>query len=394
MADESSEPLLEPNRESMADGIRRPQEPSPPLPYETDEVRFPGSTRAVSLSGTLSRPARPPIGAVVLLSGSGPQDRDESIAGHRPFLVLADHLTRAGFAVLRWDDRGVNGSEGDYLDSSAGELVGDAIQAVDWLAERFPSAPLALVGHSQGAIVAARVVRRRPETVSALVLLAGGGRPGRQVLLDQHRNIARAEGVDEESIAISLEVKALVFDLLAEAGERLRATADRETILAELRSRLVDLFTRGKGDEDLGEADRRELDEVVDDLLEWEWRFLVTADPAGDLAEVQAPVLALAGDRDCQISPAEELAGIEAALRESGNEQVETELFTGLNHLFQRCSTGGPSEYSKIEQTWSEMALRRVSDWLKGALAPREGEPASSRTDAGHRPGEPSAPSV
>lgn len=308
-------------------------------------------------------------GAVALLSGSGAQDRDESIAGHRPFLVLADHLTRQGFAVLRWDDRGVGESDGDYLDSSAGELIGDAIQAVDWLSERFPEVPLALVGHSQGTIVAARAASRRSYAVAAVVLLAGGGRPGREVLVDQHRRIAAAEGVEADAIAVSLEVKQRVFDLLQEAGKRLGRETEREPVLAELRSRLVDLFTRGESLDELSDDERTELDEVVDDLLEWEWRFLLSVDPTRDLAGVRAPVLALAGERDSQISAAEDLAGIERALAAAGNESVETEVLTGLNHLFQRCGTGGTTEYRKIDQTWAPDALERISDWLLKTLA-------------------------
>lgn len=350
--------------------MQRPQEPQPPLPYSEENVRFLGSTRAVSLAGTLTSPTRgEPRGAVVLLSGSGPQDRDESIAGHRPFLVLADHLTRQGFAVLRWDDRGVGESEGDYLDSSPGELTGDAIQAADWVAAHFPELPLALVGHSQGTIVAARAASRRSEAVDAVVLLAGGGRPGREVLVDQHRRIASAEGVEEETIAVSLEVKQLVFDLLEDAAAQLSQVTQREPVLAELRSRLVDLFTRGETVEEFTAEEREQLDEVVDDLLEWEWRFLLTVDPVADLASVRAPVLALAGERDAQISATKDLDGIERALRGGGNERVETEVLAGLNHLFQRCSTGGTSEYAKIEQTWAPGALERVSSWLAATLA-------------------------
>lgn len=354
----------------------RPQEPSPPLPYDAVDVSFDSSTTGTTLAGTLTLPrGTEPMGVILLLSGSGPQDRDESIAGHRPFLVLADHLTRAGFAVLRWDDRGVGASGGDYLAASAEDLVADAGRAMNFVTRETAASKIALVGHSQGTFIATRVAARWPGRVDALVLLAGGGRPGRQVLIDQHRRICRADGLDEATIEASVVVKERLFGILQDADREIDAGGDAPQILTTTREALARTLLGLTEDAPVADEIDDELEDILADLLEWEWRFLLKDDPQTYLRRVRCPVLALAGDRDTQVSARLELPAIQQALGAGGNQDVSCHAMPGLNHLFQLSDSGSPSEYDSIAQTWAPEALAEISRWLSNKLAPATARP-------------------
>lgn len=348
-------------------------------PTRSDEFEF--RSAGLRLAGVVERPeAGEPHGSVLLLSGSGPQDRDESIAGKRPFAVLSAALAGAGWQVLRWDDRGVGASAGDYLAASASVLVDDVGSAMAALTREFGLASHALVGHSQGTLIAAAAAARFPGRVAGIALLAGMGLPGRRVLLDQHVAICRAEGWPEADIEASLAAKRAAFDLLAAAEADLVAGAPRDALLARLRDALESLFTDGVRPDALPEDQRAQLAAAVEDLLEWEWRFLVAADPADDLARVACPVFALTGSADTQVAARENLAAIEAAARRGPSPAVEAHLVDGLNHLLQDAPDGRPSDYRVLGEPFAAPVPALLGAWLRHLCDP----PVSRSPGSGH----------
>lgn len=336
---------------------KRPQEPKPPFPYAVREAVFSSAAAdKVALAGTFTLPqGTGPFPAVVLLTGSGPQDRDESLMGHKPFLVLADHLTRAGFAVLRFDDRGVGGSTGDLDLASQSDLAGDARGALDWLSQQpeVDRQRLGLVGHSEGAMIAAKaaVLDKR---VAAIVMLAGPGVSGREILVLQLIAMARARALPEPEIDAQVALqKRLLAALIAK-----KPRPELERILREL----VAAQTGGASPEQtdaLVSASLASLDTA------WFQGFL-KADPRVDLRKLKkTPVLALIGGLDLQVPAESNIPELEKALARAGNKAATIKTLPGLNHLFQPATTGSPNEYGDIEETMSPIALAEVSTWLR-----------------------------
>ncbi len=337
-------------------GDRRPQTPRPPFPYR--QLPFRVQRPGFALAGTLTLPqGAGPHPAVLLLTGSGPQDRDETIFGHRPFLVLADALTRAGIAVLRLDDRGVGSSGGAFAEATSEEFVEDALAAVDALAgvDEIDGDRIGLIGHSEGGLVAAFAAARSAR-IAALVLLAAPGVPGRSLMPQQLAAIERAAGLDEQTVAAHVRAQEALFDLVlaGAAEEEIRSAAER----------LVDLQLQATGG-----ADPARREEAVQQALRqvgspWFRRFLVL-DPAEALRRVRCPVLALGGTLDLQVPAAANLDAIAAALAAAGNEAVTTRRLEGLNHLFQHANTGLVDEYGEIEETIAPEVLTLIADWLR-----------------------------
>jgi pimeloyl-ACP methyl ester carboxylesterase len=344
---------------------RRPQEPKPPFPYRAEEVTF-ASVPGVRLAGTLTLPAGAgPFPAVVLVSGSGPQDRDEAILGHRPFAVLADHLTRNGIAVLRYDDRGVRGSTGSFADATSGDFADDALAAVRYLGTRREVAPrkIGIAGHSEGGLIAPMVAVRAPE-VAFLVLLAGTGLPGDSILKLQGRLIARAGGTPAEVIEQSARAQARMFAVIREGGDSAAVRARLRQIGAEMMAQITE--------------EQRRAAQLTPEVMEasigqmntpW-FRYFLAYDPRPTLRRVRVPVLALNGSLDLQVPAKEDLAAIAAALREGGNRDVRTIELPGLNHLFQTATTGAPTEYAMIEETMSPAVLNAISAWILERFGP------------------------
>jgi hypothetical protein len=336
---------------------RRPQDPIPPFPYSEEEVAVDsggfrlGGTLTLPSSGALAdRGGRAP--AVLLISGSGSQDRNEEIMNHRPFLVLADALARAGFAVLRLDDRGVGASGGSPVGATTLDLAMDAEAAVAFLARRkeVDASRIALCGHSEGALIAFIVAARNPGAVAAAISLAGPGVPGDELLIAQGRLIMRAEGADEAAIEYSSRRQREFFDLA------ISGLPDRE-LRAAVSAWCSEVGLDGK------EAEAT-LAAAFDPWLRW----FLACDPADYVRELRCPMLALNGELDLQVPFAENLAAIERAAKEGGNGAVEVRSFPGLNHLFQAAVTGSPSEYGSIEETFSREAMGYAIEWLAATL--------------------------
>lgn len=325
------------------------------------------------LSGTIESPTlTPPIGSIVLLSGSGPQDRDESMAGHRPFRVLSRAMATWGYSVFRWDDRGVGESTGDYLSASPELLVNDVLAVMRALRQETGFGKHILVGHSQGTLIASSAAAQRPDEVAGLVLLAGMGVAGQEGLLDQHVRICRAEGWPEDSIEASWAQKRALFDVMEAAQNKIGRGTPPDQVLAELRTALQDALLAGADVSELTEVELRDLHAAVQDLLEWEWRYLVTEDPAENLCRIQCPVLAITGDRDSQVDAKRNLAAMDRALSSSGNSRYELRTLEKHNHLFQETESAGLSEYERLGVPFSPVMLSIVRDWLSRELAPSQ----------------------
>lgn len=337
---------------------RRPQDPVQPYPYRSEEVTFDNGPD-VRLAGTLTIPSgegRFPV--AVLISGSGPQNRDEELLGHRPFLVLADHLTRNGIAVLRYDDRGTAASTGNFRDATTETLATDAEAAVAFLKGHKDIDPgrIGLIGHSEGGIIAPLVASRRD--IAFIVMLAGTGISGLELLPKQAELIARASGTPEADITRMITINTKIFSLVADATSEETLRTDLETYLTGVVSELP------ASEKPQGVSDKDFISGLVNQVANPWMRFFLTYDPIPALKKVTCPVLALNGTLDMQVPYRENLEPIRKALKKNRSAKiVELE---GMNHLFQECTTGSPSEYGQIETTLSPKMLQLVSDWLAG----------------------------
>lgn len=357
--------VLAPSEEGETEPSR-PQEPTEPYPYTAEEVSFPNPEGGHALGGTLTRPFEDaPFPAVVLISGSGPQDRDESLAGHRPFLVLADHLARNGIAALRYDDRGVGASGGDFSQATTEDFATDALAAVAYLKGRDDIDPgaIGLAGHSEGGLVAPMAAVESSD-VAFLALLAAPGVDGARILIAQGELIARAGGATEEAIAANRERQEEVFALLREEPDPAAAGSAVEAVVRRALAEASDEELQLAGVTDSASAEAVVAGQVKQVNNRW-FRFFLTHDPAAVLERVTVPVLAMTGEKDLQVPHEENLSAIAAALERGGNRSYEVHALPGLNHLFQHAETGAPSEYSSIEETWSVDAMQLLSEWIQ-----------------------------
>ncbi len=346
---------------AQAPELKRPQEPKRPYPYSEEEVVFENKSAGITLAGTLTLPKeKGAFPAVVLISGSGPQDRDETVFGHRPFLVLADYLTRRGIAVLRFDDRGAGKSTGDPSKATSADFATDALAAVEYLKTRneINAKQIGLLGHSEGGLMAPMVAAQSPNEIAFIVLMAGTAVTGEEVLLVQAELIAQAGGASKESIAKNRAVQEKIFAVLKEEKDDNRAA---ERIRATMKEALEQMSAEEKKVHGISE-EMIEI-QVQQTLSPW-FRFFLTFDPRPTLAQVRCPVLALNGEKDLQVAPSQNLPEIVKALEAGGNSDYTVVKFANLNHLFQTSQTGAPSEYAQIEETFSPVALEVIGNWI------------------------------
>jgi pimeloyl-ACP methyl ester carboxylesterase len=332
---------------------KRPQEPKPPYPYREEEVSF--EHGEIMLAGTLTLPAGDgPYPAVLLISGSGPQNRNEEVFGHRPFLVLSDHLTRAGIAVLRVDDRGVGESTGDSERATSEDFADDALAGVEFLCEWPEIDPerIGLIGHSEGGVIAP-MVASRSKNVSFVVLLAGTGVPGDEIMIRQMELVSRASGMEDEQLSRVISAQREVLDLVKEeATEGEVATKVRGLVQAQMGAELT-----------VEQLDGAAAAQARIVTSPW-FSFFLGYDPRHLLEETRIPVLALGGELDLQVDPAQNLPEIREALSKAGNPDYTVLELPGLNHLFQAAESGSPDEYYSIEETFSPVALDTISNWI------------------------------
>jgi pimeloyl-ACP methyl ester carboxylesterase len=344
-----------------ASEVRRPQTPKPPFPYREVAAAYENTAGGVKLAGTLTVPSgQGPFPAVIMISGSGAQDRDETLFGHKPFLLIADALTRRGVAVLRVDDRGVGGSTGGTSKSTSEDFAGDVLAGISYLKSRSEIDParIGLIGHSEGGIIAPMVAARSND-VAFIVLLAGTGLPGDEILQKQVGLISKAMGRADELTAKSLGVQRKLVEVVKTVKDEKEAAAKMRAITKEF------IASLSEGEQKkLGNVER--LADAQIGMLGSGWfRFFLTFDPRPTLTKVRCPVLALNGEKDLQVPPKENLAEIAKALKSGGNERVTVKELPGLNHLFQTCKTGAPAEYALIEETMAPSALTIIGDWVE-----------------------------
>ncbi len=355
----SSLPLVLKRIEKVEEA-RRPQEPKKPYPYREEEVEFENSAGGFKLAGTLTEPETGgPFPAVVLITGSGPENRDEEVFGHKPFLVLADYVTRQGIAVLRYDDRGVGKSGGSSQTATTVDLATDAQAAFEYLKTRKEIDPkrIGLLGHSEGGVIAPIVANEAPD-VAFVVLMAGTGLPGDSVLMLQSQLVAKAEGAADTTLAKSAVVQRALLNLAMSEPDTAVAAAKLRPLLKQAMTQLSPNDSQA-----LSSSDQAVEQQVKQVLTPW-FRYFLTYDPRPALRQLKVPVLAVVGSKDVQVAPEENLAAIEAALKEGSNKDYTVRELPGLNHLLQTANTGGVSEYTKIDETISPSALKVMGDWI------------------------------
>jgi len=339
--------------------VVRPQEPKPPYPYHSEDVRFENKEAGITLAGTLTLPKEGSnFTSVILITGSGAQNRDEEIMGHKPFLVIADYLTRNGIAVLRYDDRGFAESTGNFQTATTADFATDVESAIAYLKTRKEINPnkIGLMGHSEGGIIAPMVAARSND-IGFIVMLAGSSIRGDVLLLLQEELIYRASGLPEDKLAETLKINAKVFDRIVNTNEPVS------------RQEITDFMMTLKTDIATVMPEEMAADDYIQQFagsLSSPWmQYFLRYDPAPALEKVKCPVLAVNGGKDLQVPSKENLTAIRNALGKGGNKKVTVKEYFNLNHLFQECTTGSPAEYAGIEQTFSPEVLSDIAEWIK-----------------------------
>lgn len=340
---------------------KRPQVPEKPYPYNEEEVSFADKEAGVELAGTLTTPKEGgPFPAVVLVTGSGPQDRNESLLGHEPFLILADYLTRKGIAVLRYDDRGVGKSTGKFSTATTKDFVNDALAAVIFLESRndIRKDETGIIGHSEGGLIAP-LAAVESNDVNFIVLMAGPGVSGKNILLEQSKLIEKAMGMSEDKIERGTELAKKFYEIVENEKDSAAATEKIKTLYQEYYATLDSTDKAEFGNDPQSVFDRQ-----AQTLLSPWFKFFLTYDPKETLEKVKVPVLAINGENDLQVPPKQNLPAIEKALKEGRNKDYKVVEIPKLNHLFQTSETGSPTDYSKIEETISPKALEIIGNWI------------------------------
>ncbi len=341
----------------------RPQEPKPPYPYREEEVTFRNTAEGFDLAGTLTLPeGTGPFPAVVLITGSGQQDRDETIFHHKPFKVIADHLTRNGIAVLRYDDRGIGGSKGNVTGATSLSFAGDAEAAVAFLLGRPDIDPekIGLAGHSEGGVIAP-IVASRNGSIAFVISLAGPGVTGHDAIIQQNIDFFRVAGMSEEDLDKQLHMLRNIFRFVV-AGD------DQRTVAKEA----MEWYNKELDAKGLTAEERRgQMSGFAQALVQtnnpW-WKYFLATDPAQFWSNVGCPVLALNGEKDIQVNHEQNLPAIKAAVKKGGNRKVKAVSLPDLNHLFQHAATGAISEYATIEETFSPEVLDMMTVWIRKTM--------------------------
>jgi len=327
--------------------LKRPQNPVKPYPYRDEDVSYENKVQNVTLAATLTIPqGKGPFPGVLLITGSGPQDRDESLMQHKPFLILSDYLTRHGIVVLRADDRGTAKSTGVFATATTADFATDVEAGIAYLKTRAEVDPhkIGLIGHSEGGVIAPMVAARNKD-VAFIVMMAGTGVPGDEILVAQGEAIAVASGKAPDEAAKDAVKKREMLKLV-------ETEKDEAVLEKELKEKMA------------GDVPEAQAGFAVKQLTSPWFRYFLAYDPATALRKVTCPVLAINGSLDKQVLPSQNLPPIRKALEEAGNKHFEIDELPGLNHLFQTAKTGSPAEYAQIEETMSPVALEKMSGWI------------------------------
>ena len=342
---------------NKAPELNRPQEPKPPFPYKEEEIVIKNKKAGLELAGTLTYPdTEGEFPAIILVSGSGPQDRNEEIMGHKPFLVIADHLTNCGYAVFRYDDRGVGKSTGSFLNATTVDFAGDVEAIFEFLKKHKRINPklIGIIGHSEGGLIAPMIAANNPD-VAFIVLLAGPGLTGEVILTQQTKLILEAMEVEEKSIKKTLDQNQAIYNILKKYKNN-----------KKVEKKINKLLLKTEKD------NPQKIEGMIKTVTSPWFRYFLFYDPKPTLKKVQCPVLALNGEKDLQVPSKENLEAIRQALMAGENKNFTIKELKGLNHLFQTAETGAPNEYSKIEETFCPAVLKIIETWIMFRLEDRK----------------------
>ncbi len=342
--------------------LLRPQEPNPPFPYEVEEITFSNKKENIKLAATLTLPrkkVKSPV--VILIAGSGPNDRDETIFAHKPFWILADYLTRQGIAVLRYDKRGVGESDGEYFTATTKDFAEDVEAAISYLKTRkeIDSTNIGLIGHSEGGIIAP-MVANQSDNVKFIVLMAGLGVDGTELVLTQHQHefdkLTLSEDEKENLNDIIINLYSNVLNWTEYAG----TDEERKQLKHDL-----GVLWQNLTPETQGGSKESFIKQTTSKIISPWFRYFLKINPSKYIQVLSMPILAINGENDTQVEYQSNLSGIEQALKKANNKQYTIKSYPHLNHLFQESTTGKIDEYGKIEQTISPAVLSDIANWIK-----------------------------
>lgn len=337
---------------------KRPQEPQPPFNYNVVNVKFENKKAKITLAGTMTYPSKgDKFPAVILVSGSGAQNRDEELMGHKPFLLLADYLTKRGIAVLRYDDRGFGESTGDFKSATTADFMEDALSAVEYLRTQpnIDKSKIGIIGHSEGGSVAF-MAAAQDHSLDFIVSMAGMAVKGRDLLLKQNEEIFALGGASEEYVKLYSGVLSKVYRIVEENSDL--EIAANQSVIADT------LFS--KEEMKLPESMRKNTLLLFSQFANPWWRYFLNVNPSDAIRKMGSTrILALNGAKDCQVDAELNFE----AIKQNSKTQTTYRKYNNLNHLFQNCATGDIGEYAQIEETISEQVLKDIADWiLNGSL--------------------------
>jgi dienelactone hydrolase len=331
----------------------RPQEPKPPYQYISEEITFENKSAGITLAGTLTMPKEGKnFPAVILVTGSGGQNRDEELMGHKPFLVIADYLTRNGIAVLRYDDRGVAKSGGNYATATLDDFVTDAASAVNYLKTRkeINSKKIGIIGHSCGGTIAFMLAGEKNSNLAFIVSMAGMSIPGDSLMRMQRYLISKKMGVSD----IQIEQNEKVIDIINGIINKYS-----EDFISQNIDKLIDEYLPDSLK--IYETAKTSFHQAIKQMMSPEVKSIMNINPSEALKNIKCPVLALNGEKDLQVPADINLDKVKALVKSP----VTAKKYPGLNHLFQHCDTGLPNEYGSIEETISQEVLNDIVNWIK-----------------------------
>jgi pimeloyl-ACP methyl ester carboxylesterase len=350
----------------------RPQMPKAPFPYKEEKLIYFNTDKSIKFGATLTLPlSNKSVPVAILITGSGQEDRDESLFGHKLFWVIADHLSRNGIAVLRVDDRGIGETTGDVYSATSADFAKDVLAGIDYLKTRkeLNHEKIGLIGHSEGGMIAPLVANQSSD-VAFIVSLAGLGIKGSELLKKQLEDSYINQGFDKESISNLNQLT----DILIQLNE------DHSNI-DEIKKAFPAAFEKWRSaqSDDLllksqlkGEGSDKNIAALASRMFMPWMRYFIKYDPSTTLTKLKMPVLAMNGEKDVQVSAPENLAGFQKYLTQAGNKDFKIVSFPGLNHMFQTADTGSPAEYVTIEETIAPEALKVMTDWIKERVSNRQ----------------------
>jgi len=338
----------------------RPQEPKGPFTYHVEDVVYSNAKAGgIALAGTFTKPKdvkNPPV--AIMISGSGPQDRNEEIFGHKPFWVIADHFARNGIAVLRYDDRGTASSKGEFSSATSADFATDVEAAISYLKTRsdINTKQIGLIGHSEGGFIAPMVAKDKKNDVAFIISLAGTGVQGDKLLKKQMRLGAELTGADNDLIDYEMNLMGQIIDRATQPGTQEELSNDMKNIMNTMKENMPAALLSKYTDQTI---------ESIASQFSSPWMvYLFTTDPQPNWEQVKCPVLALNGGLDYQVPAGDNLEGISAGLKKAKNKDVTIKEFDGLNHLFQTANSGSGAEYSMIEETIAPQVLDTMTQWI------------------------------